>query len=256
MIEVRNISKRFGKTLAVDDVSFTTEKEIFGFLGPNGAGKTTTIRIMTGITIPEGGSVRLCGHDIRENPVEAKKVFGLVPDPPYLYSYLKLREYLYFIGRLRKMDRKMIRNRIALLEDLFDLNNLSNRIIKGFSHGEQQLAALSGALLHDPDILILDEPLSGLDPGNAHLIKKILLNLAERGKTIFLSTHRLETVENLCTKVGIISMGKLVALESVSDLKEKSSDKSLEAIFLEITGLHDRVDSVSSILGKLEATDG
>lgn len=228
------------------NVSFTAKSEIFGFLGPNGAGKTTTIRIMTGLLRPDSGTVRLCGRNLGSEPAAAKRTFGLVPDPPYLYEALRLVEFWRYAGELHRMEKTLVRKRVEMLIDLFDIGRLTRRLIRSLSHGEKQLVALGAAMLHDPDILVLDEPLSGLDPGNAHILKQILLQLAEKGKTIFLSTHLLDTADALCKRVGIIHEGSLIANGTLCSLRESGNTESLEKIFLQITGAGDtgRIGSI------------
>ena len=246
MIEVKGITKRFGSVTAVENVSFAAQSEIFGFLGPNGAGKTTTIRIMTGLLKPDSGTVHLCGRNLESEPVDARRTFGLVPDPPYLYPALRPVEFWRYAGELRRMDKDLVRRRVEMLVDLFDISHLTRRLIRSLSHGEKQLVALGTALLHDPEILVLDEPLSGLDPGNAHIIKQILGQLAGKGKTIFLSTHLLDTADTLCERVGIIHKGSLIALGTLRSLMESGNAESLEEIFLQLTGAGDtaRIDSI------------
>lgn len=247
MIETFDISKSFGGVTAVHGLTLKTGQEIFGFLGPNGAGKTTTIRMLTGLIKPDSGEIKLCGYSLKKESVRAKSCFGLVPDPPYLYNNLTLLEFWRFAGELRQMGKARLNERIDNLVELFELGENLQRLIRGFSHGERQLAALGSALLHDPDILFLDEPMSGLDPGNALLLKRILCKLAEKGKTIFLSTHLLETAEALCHRIGIIDDGRMKACGSFESLRKDTGDSSLENIFMRLTG-SDHEKGISSLL--------
>lgn len=249
LIEARNLTKRYGDKIAVDDVNFRVNRgEIFGFLGPNGAGKTTTIKIIVGLLQPTSGSVTVCGYDVQKQPLQAKAANGFVPDTPNLYPKLSGRELLRFVGDLYQMDHKQIEHRISELLNLFDLSQASDDSIDSYSHGMQQKIALAAALMHDPKVLVLDEPTVGLDPRSARLIKDILRQMADRGAAIFLSTHILEIAERMCDRIGIINRGRLVAVGTMDELRalEKGSttageatngtETSLEDIFLSLTG--------------------
>jgi ABC-2 type transport system ATP-binding protein len=234
MIELRNMTKRFGTFTAVDNVSLKIEKgEFFGFLGPNGAGKTTTIKMMTGLYRPTSGSCVINGFDIQQAPLRAKRSFGYVPDQPYIYEKLTGREFLYFIGGLYDIDLDLLDEKIDLLSETFDLGKFIDKRADEYSQGMRQRIVLSSALLHDPRVLVIDEPLIGLDPRSARLVKDTLKRMTQEGMTIFMSTHLLEIVEELCGRIAIIKEGRIIH-EQVQGAS-RSFDGQLEAIFLELT---------------------
>jgi ABC-2 type transport system ATP-binding protein len=238
LIQAIHLSKRFGDKSAVKDVSFEVQGgEIFGFLGPNGAGKTTTIKMMVGLLQPSDGAVKISGYDVQAQPLPAKAASGYVPDTPNLYPKLSVRELLRFVGDLYGVDRQQASRRSEELLKLFDLETVGNDTIDSYSHGMQQKAALAAALVHDPQVLVLDEPTVGLDPRSARLIKDILRQLAERGAAVFLSTHILEIAERMCDRIGIIDKGSLVAVGTMDELRALGKgETSLEDIFLGLTG--------------------
>jgi ABC-2 type transport system ATP-binding protein len=239
LIETRNLVKKFGDKVAVNDVTFEVHAgEVFGFLGPNGAGKTTTIKIIAGLLQPTSGSVRVAGYDVQAQPLEAKAASGYVPDTPNLYAKLTGRELLRFVGDLYNLDRAQVVRRIDELLRVLDLSAAADDTVDSYSHGMQQKASLAAALMHDPKVLVLDEPTVGLDPKSARLIKDILRQMAERGAAVFLSTHILEIAERMCDRIGIINNGVLIASGTMSELRSlgKSGETSLEDIFLSLTG--------------------
>ena len=238
LIETRNLVKRYGDKAAVNDVSFEVcSGEIFGFLGPNGAGKTTTIKMIVGLLQPTSGNVRVAGYDVQTQPLQAKAACGYVPDTPNLYSKLSGRELLRFVGDLYEMDRQQNERRMEELLRLFDLEKVGDDPIDSYSHGMQQKTALAAALVHDPKVLVLDEPTVGLDPRSARLIKDMLRQIANRGAAVFLSTHILEIAERMCDRIGIINKGELIAVGSMDELRSSGKgETSLEDIFLSLTG--------------------
>jgi ABC-2 type transport system ATP-binding protein len=238
LIETSHLVKRFGDKLAVNDVSFSVSGgEIFGFLGPNGAGKTTTIKMIVGLLKPTSGTVKVCGYDVQQQPMQTKASSGYVPDEPNLYAKLSGRELLRFVGDLYELDSKRIDRRIDELLRLFDLSEASDNTIDSYSHGMQQKTSLAAALMHDPKVLVLDEPTVGLDPKSARLIKDILRQLADRGAAVMLSTHIMEIAERMCDRIGIINKGQLVAVGNMAELRGLGKGEiSLEDIFLELTG--------------------
>lgn len=238
MIQAINLTKKYDNLLAVDNLNLEVDKELFVFLGPNGAGKTTTIKMMTGLLKPTSGTIKIEGYDLFEQSVEAKRVFGLVPDTPVIYDKLSLREFLEFIGNLYEVERETFRRRFNQLIELFDLNNRVDDLIQNFSHGMKQKCILAAALIHDPKVLFLDEPTIGLDPKSARNLKDLLKGLVAQGTTVFMSTHILEIAEVMCDRVAIINQGKIVAFGTMEELRlhSKKKDKSLEDIFLELTG--------------------
>jgi ABC-2 type transport system ATP-binding protein len=238
LIATEHLVKRFGQKTAVNDVSFEVHAgEIFGFLGPNGAGKTTTIKMIVGLLQPSAGSVRVAGYDVQTQPLQAKAASGYVPDTPNLYPKLTGRELLRFVGDLYEVDRSQVGRRSEELLKLFDLDQAADDPIDSYSHGMQQKTALAAALIHDPKVLVLDEPTVGLDPRSARLIKDMLRQLAERGAAVFLSTHILEIAERMCDRIGIINKGELIAVGSMEELRLLGKgETSLEDIFLSLTG--------------------
>lgn len=234
MIELRNVVKKFGSFVAVDDISLKIERgQFFGFLGPNGAGKTTTIKMMTGLFRPTSGACLINGHDIQTDPVEAKRSFGYVPDQPHLYDRLTGREFLYFIGGLFKAPADEIRARIEYYGKLFEMEEFLDRSTEEYSQGMRQRVALAAALVHDPPVLIIDEPLLGLDPRSAWLVKTTLKDLTRKGLTVFMSTHLLRVVEELCDRLVIVKNGRIIYQEELNTTPDKHG--RLEEIFLEIT---------------------
>jgi ABC-2 type transport system ATP-binding protein len=238
LIEMRQLVKRYGEKAAVDDVSLEVHPgEIFGFLGPNGAGKTTTIKVIVGLLQPTSGTVRVGGHDVQKEPLQAKASSGYVPDEPHLYPKLTGRELLRFVGDLYGVTGEQVERRIDELLRLFDLTPAADDTIDSYSHGMRQKTALAAALVHDPKVLVLDEPTVGLDPKSARLIKDLLRQMAERGAAVFLSTHILEIAENMCDRIGIINQGRLIASGTMAELRSLGKgESSLEDIFLSLTG--------------------
>ncbi|MBN1438503.1 MAG: ABC transporter ATP-binding protein [Anaerolineales bacterium] len=238
LIQTSHLVKKFGEKTAVNDVSFAVHGgEVFGFLGPNGAGKTTTIKAIVGLLQPTSGTVTVAGYDVQLQPTQAKAAIGYVPDTPNLYMKLSARELLRFVGDLYELPQAKVRERIDELLRLFDLADAGNDLIDSYSHGMKQKAALAAALIHDPKVLVLDEPTVGLDPKSARLIKDMLRQLADRGAAVFLSTHILEIAERMCDRIGIIDRGNLAAVGTMDELRALGKgERSLEDIFLAVTG--------------------
>ncbi|MEN6314236.1 MAG: ABC transporter ATP-binding protein [Clostridiaceae bacterium] len=238
MIDIRNVSKSYnkGSVKAVDNLSLKVNKgEIFGFLGPNGAGKTTTIKMMIGLLNPDEGEILINGADIRKNALEAKKNIGYVPDNPNLYERLSGTEYLNFMADVYQVPAMERKQRIEYYLEMFELKDAASDLIKSYSHGMKQKIALTGALIHNPAVWILDEPMVGLDPKSAHLLKEQMREHCDKGNTVFFSTHILEVAEKLCDRIGIIHRGKLIASGTMSELRQGDNKDSLENIFLELT---------------------
>jgi ABC-2 type transport system ATP-binding protein len=239
LIELNSLVKRYGEKLAVNKISLDVHGgEVFGFLGPNGAGKTTTIKMIVGLLQPTSGTVKVAGYDVQSQPLLAKAASGYVPDTPNLYAKLTSRELLRFVGDLYNLDRKQVSQRTEELLRVLDLYTAADNTIDSYSHGMQQKASLAAALMHDPKVLVLDEPTVGLDPKSARLIKDILRQMADRGAAVFLSTHILEIAEHMCDRIGIINNGVLVAVGTMEELRTlgKAGEVSLEDIFLSLTG--------------------
>jgi ABC-2 type transport system ATP-binding protein len=239
MITLSHLTKRFNSLVAVNDVCLeVAQGELFGFLGPNGAGKTTTIKMMAGLMQPTSGSIAISSRDIARDPEAAKQITGFIPDRPYLYGKLTAHEFLRFISGLYQVPQAEAEERIAQLLELFNLTQWGDELIEGFSHGMKQRLVMSSALIHRPRVLIVDEPMVGLDPAGAKLVKRIFKGLCEAGVTIFMSTHTLEIAEEMCGRIGIIQDGRLIAVGSIKDLREMSGamGKRLEEIFFKLTG--------------------
>ncbi len=235
MLEVRELTKRYSRTLAVDNVSFTIQPcEILGYLGPNGSGKSTTVKMLTGLLQPTRGEIRFEGRKINHDIVGYKRRLGYVPEEPFLYPYLSGLEYLELTGRLRDMDETVLQRKIADLLHLFALYPDRYSPIASYSKGMRQKILVAAALLHNPDLLIFDEPLSGLDVTTALVFRNLTRTLAANGKMILYSSHVLEVVEKICSNVMILHKGKVVADDSVERLRELMKLPSLEDIFSQL----------------------
>lgn len=238
MITVENLSKRYGSYLAVNDISFSVPAgQIFGFLGANGAGKTTTIRMLTGVLKPSAGRIEIAGFDLAVHAREAKQVTGYIPDRPYLYNALTAIEFLRFVADLREIDEAAVDERIEMLLTSYSLFERRDDLIGGFSHGMKQRLAVCAALIHRPKVLIVDEPMVGLDPRGAKLLKGLFRKYAEEGMAILLSTHSLNVAEELCDRLAIMQRGALVAVGNLAEFRSLSHirHERLEEIFLELT---------------------
>ena len=239
MMQVQELSKRFGNFLAVNGVTLDVQRgEIFGFLGPNGAGKTTTIKMLAGLIKPSGGRVVIDGWNLAEHPREAKRVVGFIPDRPFLYEKLTALEFLRFIAGLYGCSANGVEERITSLLELFGLTAWKNELIEGFSHGMKQRLVMTSAFLHQPKVIIVDEPMVGLDPGGAKLVKQLFRSFCARGGTVFMSTHTLDVAEEMCDRIAIIHEGKIIAVGTIDELKhrEGSEGAKLEALFFKLTG--------------------
>jgi ABC-2 type transport system ATP-binding protein len=230
--------KRFGTTVAVDGVSLqVAEGEFFGFLGPNGAGKSTTIRMLCGLLRPDAGRICVAGHDLAREPLEVKRSIGVLPEETNLYERLTGEEFLLFSGRMYGLTLADARRRAADLLDLMELTDSRDKLIVDYSMGMKKKTALASALIHGPKVMFLDEPFNGIDPISVRAIRQVLRQLTDRGTTIFFSSHVMEVVERLCTRVAIINHGRIVGEGTVSDLRAKAEaggDSSLEDIFLKL----------------------
>jgi ABC-2 type transport system ATP-binding protein len=237
MIELQNITKRFNTFVAVDNLNLKIERgTFFGFLGPNGAGKTTTIKMMTGLYKPTSGLCFIDGNNVHWNPLPAKRSFGYVPDQPYLYEKLTGREFLFFVGGLFGIPAGVIRHTIAELTDMFEIGSFIDKRAEDYSQGMRQRVVITAALLHNPKVLIIDEPIVGLDPRSARLVKDTLKQKTREGLTVFMSTHLLEIVEDLCDRIAIIKDGRIIYEEvRGGDSGQLRSNGQLESMFLELT---------------------
>lgn len=237
MIEIEHLVKKFGPLTAVNDVSLTVQRgEFFAMLGPNAAGKTTTIKLLTGLIKPTSGHARICGFDIQTQPLEARQRLAYVPDFPFLYDKLTAWEFFRFVGQLFQLDAGRIEKNARELVDRFHLGEFADRILEGLSHGTRQRVAIVSALLHDPEVLIVDEPMVGLDPQHARVVKDVLKERSLAGMTILVSTHQLSIAEEMADRIGIINHGKLIAVGTREELRRRSgSADHLEDIFLSLT---------------------
>ena len=244
MIEIEHLSKLYGKFCAVNDVSLQVKAgEIFGFLGVNGAGKTTTLRMLTGVLRPTSGTIRLGGYDMTSEPEKAKTITGFIPDRPYLYNKLTGREYLYFVADLHEVDPKNLDAKVDALLKQYGLLDWQDELIEGFSHGMKQRLAMCAALVHEPKILIVDEPMVGLDPHGAKLLKTSFREYASSGMAILLSTHSLNVAEELCDRLAIIHKGSVLAVGTLEDMRQRAGgvNQRLEEIFLQLTWTEEEV---------------
>ncbi|MFZ4453218.1 ABC transporter ATP-binding protein [Salibacterium aidingense] len=249
-IYLQNVTKQFGSFTAVSDINIeVTTGELFGFLGPNGAGKTTAIKMMTGLLEPSEGTVEIAGTDIWKKPLKAKRKIAYVPDQPELYDKLTGWEYIQFIASVFRIPADRAKQKADRLLELFSLQHRAHELIEGYSHGMKQKMALTGALLHDPDVLFLDEPTVGLDPSSARTLKDLLLQLCREGTTVFVSTHILEIAEQMCDRIGIIRNGEIIALGTMEELRQSQTadGASLEDIFLDLTGDEEQQDLIREL---------
>ena len=238
MLQIKNIVKKFGSFTAVNGINVHIKQgELYGFLGQNGAGKTTTIKMIAGIYAPTSGSISINGIDISKNPVKAKLQIGYVPDQPYLYDKLTGREFLYFSGGLYYLDKKTISNKIDELVDILAIESWLDKRTEEYSQGMRQRITIASALLHDPKLIILDEPMVGLDPQSAVLVKKILNQKVTEGASVFVSTHSLSFAEEVCSRIGIIKAGIMIyedKREAIETIKA-NLNSNFEEVFLELT---------------------
>jgi ABC-2 type transport system ATP-binding protein len=238
MIELAGLTKRYTNLVAVNDLNiFVPKGEIFGFIGPNGAGKTTTINMMGGITAPTSGSVMICGIRMEEHPEKAKSKIGFIPDRPYLYEKLTAMEFLEFTADLYGVDENDFLARAQEQLEMFLLSEWSNELIESYSHGMKQRLVMAAALLHEPEVIIVDEPMVGLDPVAIKMVKELFRQLAAEGVTIFMSTHTLKVAEDICDRIGVIHKGSLVANGTPADLRRltDAGDADLEQVFIRLT---------------------
>jgi len=241
MIELKEVTKIFGRQAAVERLNLgVPQGEIFGFIGPNGAGKTTTIKMMGGILSPTEGSIRIGGIDIVAEPTEAKRKIGFIPDRPYLYEKLTGLEFLRFTADIYGVPASRFHDKAAGALSLFSLSEWSCELIESYSHGMKQRLIMAAALMHDPEVLIVDEPMVGLDPLGIIMVKDLFKRLASQGITIFMSTHTLNIAQDICDRIGVIVRGRLIASGSAVDLQREASASGadLEQAFLSLTGNH------------------
>ena len=233
MLSIRSVTKRFGKLVAVDALSLEVAAgTVHAFLGPNGAGKTTTIRMCTGLLQPDAGAISVAGHDVVSDGVAARAALAYVPDEPYLYDRLTGREFLDFTGRVYGLERAVYERRLGAVRERFSLDGFLDQLAEGYSHGMRQRVVLAAALLHEPRLLIVDEPLVGLDPKHIRIVLELLREIADGGGAVLMSTHALATVEGITDLVSVMDHGKLIARGTVAELR---GDRDLESSFLALT---------------------
>jgi len=238
MLTLSNVSKTYGNNTvkAVDNISLEIKSgQILGFIGPNGAGKTTAIKMITGILKPDEGLITINGHNIGTEPLAAKQSFGYVPDSPDMFLRLKGIEYLNFMGDIYQVDSATRKEKISSMGQIFEMTGALSSRIQSYSHGMRQKAIIMGALMHNPAVWILDEPLTGLDPRSSFQLKEMMRNHAQAGKCVFFSTHMLEVAEKLCDKIALINKGKIIFFGELEELKDMHNQLSLEEIFMEVT---------------------
>lgn len=252
MIRTDKLTRHYGSLAAVQDLNLSVEAgELFGFLGPNGAGKTTTIRMVVGLLRPTAGTVSVAGHDVRQEPLAVKRHVGYLAQTPLLYERLTGREFLRFVGGLYGLSDTTTEAQTERLMALMDLSDKADHLIESYSGGMRHKIGLCGALLHEPPVLVLDEPLTGMDPYSARRIKDMLQDLCRQGSTVFLSTHVLEVAERVCDRVAILNQGRLIAVGTMEALRaqaQSSAETTLEDLFLQLTG-GERAAEVASMLG-------
>ena len=249
MIQTLNLTRYYASLAAVQDLSLTVEPgELFGFLGPNGAGKTTTMRMIVGLLRPTAGTVTVAGHDVQQEPVAVKRAIGYLAQTPLLYDKLTGREFLRFLGGLYSLSDEKIEARTEYLLTMMELSDKADQLIESYSGGMRHKIGLCGALLHDPPVLVLDEPLAGLDPHSARRVKDLLRDLCQQGRTVFLSTHVLEVAERVCDRVGILDQGRLIAVGTMEALRAQArttAETTLEDLFLQLTAGEQAAEMVS-----------
>jgi ABC-2 type transport system ATP-binding protein len=239
MIRLEQLSKAYGRFVAVNAIDLHVPRgELFGFLGPNGAGKTTTLRMIAGILRPTSGRIVVGGDDLIADPMAAKRRLGFIPDRPFVYEKLTGAEFLRFVAGLYGQDGKEIERRIDELFDLFELAMWKDELVESYSHGMRQKLIISSALIHRPECIVVDEPMVGLDPKGARLLKDIFRTFVDRGGTVLMSTHTLEVAQAMCDRIAIIQEGNIVGRGTIDDLREQTAagDASLEELFLKLTG--------------------
>jgi ABC-2 type transport system ATP-binding protein len=251
MIRLEGLTKRYGSFTAVNGIDLAVEPgELFGFLGPNGAGKTTTLRMIAGILKPTAGVITVGGKDIRTNSMAVKAILGYIPDRPFVYDKLTGAEFLRFVASLYGQEGETLERRIDELLELFELTPWRNELTESYSHGMRQKLIIASALVHRPEVIVVDEPMVGLDPRSAKLLKVLFRQFVDRGGTILMSTHTMEVAEAMCDRIAIIQTGNIVACGTMAELRQQTQEGlSLEDLFLRLTG-GEEAQELSAVLGE------
>jgi len=237
MINIKNLTKHYGNLTAVSDLNLNIPAgECFGFLGPNGAGKTTTIKLLAGLLKPNEGIIEISGYDIQKDPQKVKGIIGYIPDKPFIYEKLTGGEFLDFVAELYQVNGDFVKEKREELLNLFAIKDFENELVESYSHGMRQKLVITAALIHNPKVIIVDEPMVGLDPKGMRQVKEIFKQLTKSGVTIFMSTHTMPVAQEMCHRIGIINKGKLIALGNMNDLQKQAQVSSgLEDVFLQLT---------------------
>ena len=237
MINIKNLTKHYGNLTAVSDLNLNIPAgECFGFLGPNGAGKTTTIKLLAGLLKPNEGIIEISGYDIQRDPQKVKGIIGYIPDKPFIYEKLTGGEFLDFVAELYQVNGDFVKEKREELLNLFAIKDFENELVESYSHGMRQKLVITAALIHNPKVIIVDEPMVGLDPKGMRQVKEIFKQLTKSGVTIFMSTHTMPVAQEMCHRIGIINKGKLIALGNMNDLQKQAQVSSgLEDVFLQLT---------------------
>ena len=252
MIRLEGLTKHYGSFVALDHIALHVPRGVlYGCLGPNGAGKTTMLRMIAGILRPTDGRVLIGGDDVQLNPLAAKMRLGFIPDRPFVYDKLTGAEFLRFVAGLYGQQGETVERRVAELLEVFELSSWKDELIEAYSHGMRQKLIISSALIHRPECIVVDEPMVGLDPKGARLLKDIFRQFVERGGTVLMSTHTLEVAEAMCDQIGILQHGKIVAHGTMAEIRRQhaAGDASLEELFLKLTGGH-AVRELVEVLGR------
>ncbi|MCG8407383.1 MAG: ABC transporter ATP-binding protein [Phycisphaerales bacterium] len=246
-LTIENVTKCYGRLRAVDDISLTADAgEVFAFLGPNGAGKTTTIKMLTGLLTPDSGTITVCGHRMSTDGQAAKSRMAYVPDQPFLYGKLTAREFMTLVSQMYSIDPAVAESRSQHYMERLAVMPFADQLAEGYSHGMKQRVVLAAALLHDPHVLVVDEPMVGLDPRTVRAVKELFRELADNGRTVFMSTHTLDIAEAISDRISIINQGRIIAQGTLAELKAKAAQEHrLEDIFLELTNPEEPSDVVA-----------
>ena len=237
MINIKNLTKHYGNLTAVSDLNLNIPAgECFGFLGPNGAGKTTTIKLLAGLLKPNEGTIEISGYDIQRDPQKVKGIIGYIPDKPFIYEKLTGGEFLDFVAELYQVNGDFVKEKREELLNLFAIKDFENELVESYSHGMRQKLVITAALIHNPKVIIVDEPMVGLDPKGMRQVKEMFKQLTKSGVTIFMSTHTMSVAQEMCHRIGIINKGKLIALGNMNNLQKQAQVSSgLEDVFLQLT---------------------